>query len=370
MNPSLYHDSLNLALPLLLFFGFHMLLARVPDKKIFGNYLLSRRMMGCALFLLAANYSVHLFCTIRLWNLHATILMNMVTYFLCYWFFSAAMMTLLKPNYISQKRFTFHICLWLSFTALAALVCFLPTPLTRNTATVLLAVWLVAYGIFLSVRLLLTYHKAVKMFEETRSDDIEAYIRWLSVFTYWAIGFGMSCSLLTFLPDEYIFIWILSSIPFYIYLYCSYQNYVLFYEKVQTALLEEMVMAEKDVSEGEHIGEETPNYHEEMEQRIREWKKNGGYCASGVTLNELAVLFCTNRTYLSEHIHRVYDMTFRDWMMSLRIEHAKQLMLQKPDMKIKDISDQTGFLSLSHFSRAFHEMEGCTPKQWRKHNLT
>ena len=113
MNPSLYHDSLNLALPLLLFFGFHMLLARVPDKKIFGNYLLSRRMMGCALLLLAANYSVHLFCTIRLWNLHATILMNMVTYFLCYWFFSAAMMTLLKPNYISKRRFTFHICLWL-----------------------------------------------------------------------------------------------------------------------------------------------------------------------------------------------------------------------------------------------------------------
>ena len=238
MNPSLYHDSLNLALPLLLFFGFHMLLARVPDKKIFGNYLLSRRMMGCALLLLAANYSVHLFCTIRLWNLHATILMNMVTYFLCYWFFSAAMMTLLKPNYISQKRFTFHIFLWLGFTALAALVCFLPTPLARNTATVLLAIWLVAYGIFLSVRLLLTYHKAIKMFEETRSDDIEAYIRWLSVFTYWAIGFGMSCSLLTFLPDEYIFIWILSSIPFYIYLYCSYQNYSLFYEKVQTALLE------------------------------------------------------------------------------------------------------------------------------------
>ncbi|MGM9693602.1 MAG: helix-turn-helix domain-containing protein [Alloprevotella sp.] len=369
MNPSLYHDSLFLALPLMLFFGFHMLLARVPDKTIYGNYLLSRRMMGCALLLLAANYSVHLFCAVRLWDIHATILMNMVTYFLCYWLFSAAMMTLLSPNYITRRRFTIHISLWLAFTALAASVFLFPTLRARNIATVLLAVWLVAYGIFLSVRLLCTYHKAVRMFEETHSDDIEAYIRWLSFFTYWAIGFGVGCGLLTFLPNEYIFIWILSSIPFYIYLYCRYQNYVLFYEKVQTALLEEMEMAENDVQTREKIEEDTPNYHDELELRISEWTKNGGYCESGVTLNDLCALFCTNRTYLSEHIHRVFGMTFRDWIMSLRIDHAKQLMLQQPDMKIKDISDQSGFLSLSHFSRTFREKEGCTPNRWRKNNL-
>ena len=66
MNQSLYSYSLCVALPLMLFFGCHMLLARVPEKKIFANFLLSRRLMGVALLILAANYSVHLFFGLRL----------------------------------------------------------------------------------------------------------------------------------------------------------------------------------------------------------------------------------------------------------------------------------------------------------------
>ena len=48
MDPSLYSHSLHVALPLMLFFGFHMLLGRKPEKQIFKNYLLSRRLMGTA----------------------------------------------------------------------------------------------------------------------------------------------------------------------------------------------------------------------------------------------------------------------------------------------------------------------------------
>lgn len=35
-------------------------------------------------------------------------------------------------------------------------------------------------------------------------DDLGAYIKWLSVFTYWVVTYGVGCGLLTFLPDEYI----------------------------------------------------------------------------------------------------------------------------------------------------------------------
>ena len=104
MDQSLYRYSLYIALPLMLFFGFHMLLARTPAKQIYANFLLSRRLMGTALLILAANYSVHLFFAIRLRDQNATILMNLVTYFLCYWLFSSAMMTLLDRRYITRRR--------------------------------------------------------------------------------------------------------------------------------------------------------------------------------------------------------------------------------------------------------------------------
>lgn len=78
----------------MIFFGVYFLLAPTPDKTIFANYLRSRRIMGCALLLLAANYAVHFFFEIRLRDVHAAILMNLSTCFLCYWLFSSALTTL------------------------------------------------------------------------------------------------------------------------------------------------------------------------------------------------------------------------------------------------------------------------------------
>lgn len=66
MDTSLYNYSLCISLPLMLFFGFHMLFARTPEKQVYVHYLRSRRLMGTALLILAANYAVHLFCAIRL----------------------------------------------------------------------------------------------------------------------------------------------------------------------------------------------------------------------------------------------------------------------------------------------------------------
>lgn len=77
-----------------------------------------------------------------------------------------------------------------------------------------LAAWLVVYGLVLSRRLIVSYRRAIRIFDDTHADDMGAYIKWLSVFTYWAPLFGIGCGLLTFLPDEYVYIWILSSIPF------------------------------------------------------------------------------------------------------------------------------------------------------------
>ena len=198
------------------------------------------------------------------------------------------------------------------------------------------------------------------MFENAYSEDIGAYIRWLSVFTYWAIGFGVSCGLLTFLPDKYVFIWILSAIPFYVYLYCCYQNYMLFYEKVETA-----IQGDRELSETNDDGL-TPTYHSAIARHINEWIAEEGYRKPGVTLNELSMQICTNRTYLSEYINSNYQKSFRDWIADMRIEYAKRLMKSNPKLKIQEVSEASGFLSLSHFIRTFSDKEGCSPSRWRK----
>ena len=374
MEPSIYSFSLCTALPLMLFFGFYFLFAKTPEKKIFKNYLRSRQIMGIAMLLLSANYSVHFFFGIRFKNADSAILMNMSTYFLCYSLFSSALIMLLDRFYITKRRVWTHIILWIIFSTLSGVVLFLlPSGIMQKISLFALAAWLVVFGVVLARRVIIAYRRAIRIFNETQADDIGAYIEWLSIFTYWALIFGVGCGLLTFLPDEYVFIWILSSIPFYSYLFYSYQNYLLFYEQVENAF-EQDIQSEEELltnSETEHeiVSEkEVPKSYTEFIERIDNWIKTDGYVQQGLTIKELSEILYTNRTYLSAYIKTTYKMTFREWITSLRLEYAKNILKEHPEINIQKLAESSGFLSQSNFIKLFSEKEGCTPAKWKKSN--
>ena len=181
----------------------------------------------------------------------------------------------------------------------------------------------------------------------------------MSIFTWWAVIYGVSCGFLTFLPDEFVFLWILSSVPFYIYLYCSYMNYLLFYEEVETIL-------EKSVSEEAEPEKELPSYYSNIEKNLPEWISQNGFTTPGITIEDLAIKLGSNRTYLSSYIKQTYAVSFREWIASLRIDYAKQLLSANPKMQISDVCEASGFLSKSYFFKIFTEREGISPSKWRK----
>lgn len=375
MEPSIYSFSLCAALPLMLFFGFYFLFAKTPEKKIFKNYLRSRQIMGIAMLLLSANYSVHFFFGIRFKNADSSILMNMSTYFLCYSLFSSALIMLLDRFYITKRRVWTHIILWIIFSTLSGVVVFLvPSGIIQKISLFALAVWLVVFGVVLARRVIVAYRRAIRIFNETQADDIGAYIEWLSIFTYWAVIFGVGCGLLTFLPDKYVFIWILSSIPFYSYLFYSYQNYLLFYEQVENAF-EQDIQSEEELltnsgTEPEMVSEEEiPVSYTGIIEKVDNWIKTDGYVKQGLTIKELSEILHTNRTYLSAYIKTTYKMTFREWITGLRLEYAKNILKEHPEINIQKLAESSGFLSRSNFIKSFTEKEGCTPGKWKKANL-
>ena len=373
MEHILYSYSLCASLSLLLFFGFSFLYSKTPDKAIFANFLRSRRIMGAALLLLSVNYSVHLLFEVRYMSHDAAILLNLSTYFLCYWLFSSALTSLLDRFYITRRKFLIHLFMWAAFSLLSGIVLFvLPAGAAREVGLTVMAVWLISYGVVLSRRLLRAYKKAVHIIDNSLSDDIGSYIRWMSTFTYWAVIFGVVCGLLTFLPDKYIFVWVLSSVPFYIYLYVCYQNYQLFYERVENAMEDEMPAGEDTASaqcsdeDGAAAYELPPATAEIIEGKIGAWIDTGEYVRPGLTIRELARTLHTNRTYLSAYINTVYGMSFRNWITDLRMGDAKRNIERYPQKSIAEIAEMSGFLSMSHFIKTFKEKEGCSPAKWKQ----
>ncbi len=355
-----------MALVLMLFFAAYFLVGKTPDKPIYVTYVRSRRIMGVALLVLCANYSVHLFGDLRPLHPRAAILMNLSTYFLVYGLFSSALTMLLNRFYLTRRRFWRHMAHWGLFTAFASLVLtVLPPGAVQQAGLVCMALWLLLYGLRLARRLIRTYRRAVRLFDDTHSEHIAAYIRWMSVFTWWAVIYGVGCGLLTFLPDRYVFLWVLSSIPFYIYLFVSYMNYQLFYEQVESILEQENTIV-PDAPDPATTPPDTPTYHADIEKRLAAWVGKRGYIRPGLTIEDVAGALGTNRTYLAAYIKSTYHMPFREWIAGLRVEYAKQMLVQHPEQTVAAASEASGFLSLSYFTKIFAEKEGCPPSKWRK----
>ncbi|MDR2423098.1 MAG: helix-turn-helix domain-containing protein [Prevotellaceae bacterium] len=74
----------------------------------------------------------------------------------------------------------------------------------------------------------------------------------------------------------------------------------------------------------------------------------------------------TNRQYLSSYINTSRKQTFRNWIGELRINEAKNLMLQNPNMTITEIAARTSISEMSNFTRQFSKQTGLSPRVWRK----
>ena len=56
--------------------------------------------------------------------------------------------------------------------------------------------------------------------------------------------------------------------------------------------------------------------------------------------------------------------TFNQWVNDYRLRHAKNLLLQMPDMKISTVALESGFANERTFFRVFKEATGMSPKEW------
>ena len=119
--------------------------------------------------------------------------------------------------------------------------------------------------------------------------------------------------------------------------------------------------------EEEEVTEIEPNaeYREKLEQWMETDKP---YLNPEFRLNDLRQVLPLNRTYLSQLINAEYGCNFYQFVTNYRIEEAKRLMKEQPDLKMQDIAEQCGFSSPVVFSRIFVRETGETPSEWCANN--
>lgn len=82
------------------------------------------------------------------------------------------------------------------------------------------------------------------------------------------------------------------------------------------------------------------------------------------SLKVLSGLLGYSSNHLSSVFKKQYGMTFQDYLINVRIEKAKRLILTT-DMKNYEIADQVGFNDVNYFGSRFKKIVGMSPKQYK-----
>ena len=81
-------------------------------------------------------------------------------------------------------------------------------------------------------------------------------------------------------------------------------------------------------------------------------------------LETLSKSFGISYRYFEQLFRQKYGMSPKEYLLSLRLEHAKELLADS-DLRIKDIALLLGYGDITHFGKLFTAKTGYTPREYR-----
>ena len=127
--------------------------------------------------------------------------------------------------------------------------------------------------------------------------------------------------------------------------------------------LEKTILRLFDEALEKHREESLAGYSEPIREALSILKRE---YAQGLTLAGVAGRVGVSEAYLSRLFHKELHCSFSGYLTGLRMEQAKELMLQ--GIPIKTVSMETGYVQYTHFLRVFKQRVGMTPGQYANQN--
>ena len=132
-----------------------------------------------------------------------------------------------------------------------------------------------------------------------------------------------------------------------------------------------IVWRKKTLPKSEHLSEPQPVIDEELMQRLYQlMDEEKPYLNSQLKISDLSDRLGTSSRSISDCIRKATNNTFANFINTYRIEYAKQLMREQPDMKISEVFLSSGFANETTFFRIFKAFTGMTPNDWKVNKQT
>lgn len=126
-------------------------------------------------------------------------------------------------------------------------------------------------------------------------------------------------------------------------------------QKIEEEALDEE--KEKLISNLNHDAYE--GYNQDLEDVVKQEQFKSDF-----SLKKLSKLMGYSNNYLSSIFKKHFGMTFQDYLIHVRIEQAKILLLST-DLKNYEISEKVGFTDVNYFGSRFKKTVGMSPKEYK-----
>ena len=90
------------------------------------------------------------------------------------------------------------------------------------------------------------------------------------------------------------------------------------------------------------------------------------YGDPNISSQYLADKYHITPSYFSRLFHEKCGCTFPDYLAALRIERARELLLERENLSIQEICELVGYSNASYFTTSFKKKYGMTPGQFRR----
>ena len=118
----------------------------------------------------------------------------------------------------------------------------------------------------------------------------------------------------------------------------------------------------REASEEESGGSEAPAFDRLIDNVISEIRE---HYMEDISLTSLASKYNVSMGRLSEMIKEHLKVNFSDYIASLRIQRAKEL-LRDESLSIQEIAEIVGYNDYFYFTKVFKKVEGISPSKYRK----
>ncbi|BBI35452.1 response regulator transcription factor [Cohnella abietis] len=127
------------------------------------------------------------------------------------------------------------------------------------------------------------------------------------------------------------------------------------------SMIESLKKLIKDLEKSDSLQNESKTYNASLREVI---KYINEHYRNDISIQSISKNFYLNPNYLSQLFKRELDVTFTEYLTTVRLQEAKGL-LRSTGLTIGEIADQIGFRDYFYFIRLFKKHVQLTPKQYR-----